>query len=786
MSQPALRHTYSTYYTWSHPLNDQVIAHKDGAVSLMWSSNGVDSELMNERECLNCWEVYYRLLHAIPLHYALEIHAWRESDDQLAQNYLAQNKRIQRAQTLATMVRHKMAAHLSEYARTNQVMFVLVKLPPHKHFFRPQSLLVQQKKTAHELVQTAQRLIRLLGNGSIVSTQIYCHKIIQSFSRAHYHPHQQINIHPYLFLDEQLITDTPIIERNQLRLGNQYTKVMLLHLYPNATPGWANYLLTLPATLHITQIILPINTQLHMRQTEREEDIVVGMRSGRDREYSQKNIGDLAGFRHFVVENNLSIFRNCFIVHIHSETEEQLHKTVELVQDWVQRQGGVWKTAEYMQLPFFRLAQPGQGYRSGIFRPDHTWQIGDMMPLQVYQTGTDRPESLRLGTGSQLVGLSIGDESIAHSFTIAMTGAGKGVEKGTCILETYPLGIDWYIAEVGQSYRWIVEGCGGCYTTIDPDKNVVNPLPPYQLANSDHTLPLDAKIVGGTVQTLGFLLTEGAVTLNAHQNAAAQVCLQQLYIQPTVDSIAPTLGDYQRILNTADHFDNQYQRDAARTMAANLESFLSTAEGRLFHSQENFTLSEGIAGVDLKDVMHASPTLLKFYLVFLSVRMAQLAFYRANTARILLDEMHVFANSFPEVIGPLISGIARMGRKNAGYIDLITQGIKEIDCLEPEILNSMPLRTLLYRPDGHNEIADRIAMRDGVLQKWKEMPYPEKLPYRPGLCSVGNQWFNLHLTVPVEVMAMTDTSQLARKERIARMTSDPIERIRLFYAGEEE
>ena len=87
--------------------------------------------------------------------------------------------------------------------------------------------------------------------------------------------------------------------------------------------------------------------------------------------------------------------------------------------------------------------------------------------------------------------------------------------------------------------------------------------------------------------------------------------------------------------------------------------------------------------------------MLKFYLVFLALRFTHLAFARRNPSRVLLDEMHKFVKSFPEVIGKLISELARMGRKDAAAIDIVTQGITEIDCIEKEVLNSMPLRALL-------------------------------------------------------------------------------------------
>ena len=781
---------YERHYSWSHPIGEHALAHKDGAVSLMLSLPGVDGELLGDDERLNAWRVWYRLVHSLPADCAMEIHCWREPDRALADCYLARESELRRAVEFSAFLRRRHAEHLARYARGNQVAMVLVRMPARRRWWRPAAMLAHQAAAADALLETAGKMRRVLGAGRLCPVGEYCGRIAQSLSGRR--PGDgRFRIEPQLLLSEQLIVEAPRVVDGAVEMAGCRTKVALLHMYPDVSPGWAMHLLSLPATLHVCQVILGANTQRQMQRAERAEDLIEGMASRRGRERAARGINDLAAFRRFVVDHDLQIFRNCYLIHIRADADAdagadadaRLSATTESIAQWLQRAGGEMKTAAYMQLPFFRAAQPGQGYRSPLFRPDHSWQVADMMPLQVYRQGVSAsPESLRLGTGSQLVGFSLSEERVAHSFTVAMTGAGKGVDKGMTILETFPFGIDWYIAEVGQSYRWVVEACGGVYTTIDPDRVVVNPMPPFSAAREGAETPLDAKLVGGTITALAFLLTGGAtVTLNAHQNAAAQLCLQMLYADRSRDGDQPTLAHYAAEIDAADYFHNAEQRAAAAVMAANLGSFLSTTEGRLFSRPDNLVLSERITGVDLKEVSAASPELLKFYMVFLSVRMGQLAACRATKSRILLDEMHVFAHAFPEVIGALISGVARMGRKDLSYIDIVTQGIQEIDCIEAEVLNSMPLRTLLYRPDGHDEIAGRIAMRPALVEVWKRFPYPEKLDYRPGLRSVGDDWHNLHLVFSPEALAMVDTSCLERKNQIAECVSDPKERIAQFY-----
>jgi len=780
---------YEQNYSWSHPIGDHCIAHHDGAVSCIISWNGVDAELMSDDERQRVWINFYRLLGSLSEEYCIENHFWREKDNVLAQKYLDKNNEIIRCKDFAVHIREEHAKHLSMYSRKNEVAIVLTKLPVKKRFFAAKSQLAHQSREKEVLLKEANKLIKQLPGGSLMGVQFYLDKIKQSVRRTAYNKNKTATHNENMLLSEQAFMEAPKLTNNKILNEGTHSKVLLLYLYPDAYPAWFTMLGAITADIHISHIVFPTNTRGMMKKAEKETDFAAGIASKRGRDYSDKNIKDLASYRNIIAENNLDIFRNAFIIHI-SGDEIEVDNSTDLMIEWLEKNGAEIKSSDYIQLPFYRVAMPGQGYRSPFLRPDHTWQVADMMPVQVFDEGDQNPESLRLGEGSQLVGFNLTNQTIAHSFTVAMTGAGKGVEKGASIIETYPFGIDWYIAEVGQSYRWTVEALGGTYTTIDPDKNVVNPFPSFDVAfqhqdeqDIKDALPLSSKIVGGTIGSLAFLLTGGKPDFeNPHQRASAQMVLQMLYASAENESReAPTMMDYFTEISEADYFENNEQKEAADFMAANLQSFLSTSEGKLFTKQNNLTLSDGITGVDLKDVLNASEELLKFYLVFISLRMSQLAYYRPNKARILLDEMHVFVKISPEVIGSLISGISRMGRKDHSFIDLVTQGIKEIDCIEDEVMNSMPLRTLLYRSDGHDEIASRISMNKGALDVWKNMPYPEGLSYRPGLRSVGEKYSNLHLTFSESVMALTDTSDLKLKERIAAETKDPIERIHKFY-----
>ncbi len=779
---------YADLYTWSHPYGEFAISHQDGASSVSIAWDGFDAEMLTTGENAIKWTELYTFIGLLDLEYCVEFHCWRESDASLADEYLEHNSKIIRGREIAVAMRCAMAAHLAPYGMTNRVLLVLTRLPHKRFAFGAKRQLIQQGAAAEELLKAAKTLAAKLPGGRIQSVDEYAQSIVQSYNRAAYLRGAAVKLDPRFLISEQLLSEAPRLDGRLVSVGDQLTKVLLVSMYPDAEPGWFVGMASLAIPFHVSQIVMPVDTKQSLRASERASDLAEGTLGKRGRSQHLKAMSDLVGFQSFVAENGLGIFKNSYIIHLHGAREE-LDSNERAVTDWIESSGGQVRAADYMQLPYFRAGQPGQGYRCPVFRPDHTWLVANMAPVQVYRTGERNPESLRLGASGALIGFSTSTQIVPHSFTVAITGGGKGVEKVAQIAETFPFGVDWYIAEIGGSYRWIVESFGGVYSKIDPSETVVNPLPPYLAADMDAALPLDAKLAGGTVNALSFLLTDGKTDLPIHHSAAAQSALQMLYAVRPSGKEAPTLADLLvELEHSGKDLESEPQRKAAHEMAQNINSFLETTEGRIFARADNLVLSEGITGVDLKEVDRASPKLLKFYLVFLALRFNHLAFARRNPARVLLDEMHKFVAIAPDVVGKLISELARMGRKDAAAIDLVTQGVAEIDIIEAEVLNSMPLRTLLYRSDGWDAIASRIAMPKGAMDIWKQYPYPLNFDWRPAIKCVGQDYYNLHLTFPNILLDLSATSpeDLDLKDQIGLTVSDPLERLRLFRLAKEK
>jgi hypothetical protein len=777
---------YADLFTWSHPLGNHVIAHTDGAVSCMIEWDGIDAELLTADERALAWDSLYTALHSVPVGWVAEFHWWREKDEALADAYLAHGEKMSRPSELARVIRIEQSKHLRRVSRNNSVALVLT-VPPKKAFFAgAKRALINQSVVANDLLEKVKTITANLKGARVSSVADYAARICQSIDREKFKRGHTVGIDPRFMLNEQLLRVAPDKDKNLLVCGDVYTKVLLMYLYPDAQPAWFVGMASLPLDIHVVSILRPKDTREALKASEKKTDFAEGSLGRKGRSLQARVVQDLNDFQNFVATNSLSIFDNAYIIHLHG-TREEVTQYAQSITDWCEPVGGQIRDSDYMQYPYFRSAMPGQGYRVPLLRPDHSWQVGNMLPVQVNGTGEAEPESLRLGASGQLVGFGISSQAVPHSFTVAMTGGGKGVDKVATIAETYPFGIDWYIAEIGGSYKWVVEGYGGVYSRVDPSETVVNPLPPFSIADQTQTYPLNAVIAGGTVNSLAFLLTDGSTVLDIHQQRVAEDALQMLYAMPDSTREAPTLPDFLNEIDQADYPDEPQEAAAAKNMSSKLHSFLETTGGRVFTRQDNLVLSEGITGVDLKDVDRASPKMLKFYLVFLALRFSHLAFARRNPARVLLDEMHKFIAIAPEVMGKLISELARMGRKDAAAIDLVTQGIAEIDCIEKEVLNSMPLRSLLYRADEHDTIAERIAMPAGALAVWKAYDDPSNFNWRPGMRSVGGDYYNLHLTFPKILLDLAATgtqagkiADLDLKDEIGSKISDPVERLREF------
>ena len=543
---PLVQKHYSDYYTWSHQLGEQCIAHSDGAVSCLIEWQGLDTEMMTDDEKTIAYESLLTFYEQLRSAYVYEQHLWREWDDTIAKRYLELGNSLTRGQAFIRHIRESHARHLSLYGMTNSVGLVITAVPDKTVFsaLRIKKTLSKQVQLAEQLIRHANELTQYLPGGQIVSFARYRSRIVQSYDREYFAQLDETSHNnPQIPLNEQLVSFVPALSDDVLINRQTCSKVLFLYLYPDAYAGWIEQLSRVNVAAHIVQILRPVDTLKAMTDSERNSHFAEGTAGKKGADMQQRQLRDMNDFRSFVADNNLRIIKNAYIVHLHGE-RDAVETIARNIEGLINKDGQV-RSNDYMQLPYYRVAQPGQGYLSPMLRPDQHLQCAYMSPVQVYGKGDgEQPESLRLADNGQLIGINYTRQSLLHSLTTAKTGSGKDVEKILTIAETYGLGIDWYMAEIGGSYQWVVEALGGSYTQIDPRSTVINPLPEYSMADESADFPLDTIMVGQTVQSLAFLLTDGEVRLNAHQRNAAQSAMQLLYALPKEEETAPNLADY--------------------------------------------------------------------------------------------------------------------------------------------------------------------------------------------------------------------------------------------------
>jgi hypothetical protein len=783
---------YNGLFTWNYPHGEHVLLHNDGAASCLIEWSGVDADLLTGDELRGEWDRFYDLVgRRLPEGYCAEWHLWRERDDGPAKRYLEYTEKVRRGDPFARRVRAELAGHLGPRGITNQVGLVLTQQPRRRAAFTAKSQIRNEAEDAKALLRVARDYVSVLPGARLGTIDEYLWRIRQSFDRRRFLMGARPRFDAAYSVAEQIIPERPTVSDRKLDIGGQTTKVLFLFLYPDTLPGWALPVLETPCAMHVMAATISANTRETLKAAEKSGAATEGLMSAasKGQDYQKKKADQLEQFRQWMTDNEGLAVRNFYVIHLHG-THEEVDAAAKTISKYVEDNFGQVQDSDYIQRYFFRMGQPGQAYQCDMFRPDSHFLVANMLPVQVWRSGdVERPEVLRQSKSGQLVTFSSTDKALLHSFIGGMTRSGKDANYVAEVAELYPLGMNFAFLEFGSSYKWICHAYGGpdSYLTLDPDNSVVNPLPLYENATPGPA-PLNTYVCTETANALAFLLT-GRPVFDQHQKAAAQKCLQQLYSKhlakkPT--KAAPNLPDYLEVLAAAGKSDSDFSVDqiaASKQMAANLESFLDTAEGRIFTRDENVVFRPGIIGVDLKDVYKASQQLALFYTIFLSLRFTQMAFSARVLNMIVLNELHVLVKLAPDVIGALCSSISRMGAKEKSFLTVITQDTSEVEALDPAILSQMPRRELLYRTDRWEYVAQRLGVqREGVVERWKHFPYPVGKPYRESIHGFGDDFYHLHLSFPNFILNLADSGPdtLTAKDEIERITDDPFERLQLL------
>lgn len=789
---------YNDLYTWIGclPLDgapNTVMEHTDGSVSVAVYWDGLSTELKTDGEIASLYQAYYQTLGELAQHQNIvaENHWLRLFSDEVARHYWEYGQQhMTRAQAFGGTIRQALAEHLGQRGMANTVVTILT-LPSRLPIWagiRPRSSQNKSRKNGLTLLNAARDLANNLPGGRVASYSEYEQLIWKSYYRDLDRDQQLPNTNPRFKLSHR-VADKPQFNNGMLKLGETYTKVALAIDYPDADLNWFYQIAVWwGVELHVTQILKPLDAGREKQKSASQAERAVESANVIGGEDVAGKLHDHNDFRHFISENNLAVLGNCYVIKMHHTDAEYLDDRYRAFRKMLRPDAVIHDSEESLVRLYWRVSQPGQGYLTRFLRPDHTWQVAHMAPVIRFSSGDQTNlQMLRLTSDAQLVTFSYPKSGTNHALTGAKTGSGKGVLETAQIAELFPLDVNFYIGEVGATYKWVVEAFGGTYFHLDPNKTVVSPFPDYSLAKPDEGNPLDADIVAPTIGALLPLLASARERdIVNHIESVGEQVLQALYkfANPRPGEKAPSLADYYHMAEEAKDSFEGVHKEACQAIINNLNSFLSSTAGSRFTSGDTLDFNSGIVGVDFKPLM-GNESLAKFMLVFIALRFKQLAFANSSPCRIILDELHEFQRIDPVLITTLVKQLTRMGRKEAGFFHGISQEPQDI-AVEPGVLKQITHRELLYLQHGHQEIAQSMRVNDAVLRRWQSYPDPEAvnrtMNYRQGIKMVGGDAFDLHLTFPQILLDLADSSPegLTLKEKIGRQTKDPLERLRLF------
>lgn len=796
--------SYEDQYTWAGGFTIPGTAfegmeHTDGSVSVAFVWDGYSTELAAAGAVESAMQSYTKALQGLSdSRVVFENHFLREFDDRVCQEYMAYGRaKTVRHHEFSEFIRKDMSDTIGDMAMENTIV-TIVTLPrsvgPLAGLF-PNRALSKQRGDAKRLLEAAHELSVQLPGAKFLT-----YKELERFIWRAYHRDLgrtgKIPATNNRFCLSHRLARKPTVENGLLRLGRTYTKIALVLDYPDANPNWFYQVANrFGCEIHITQIFGLASSAGEMMKSARQTEKAVESATEIGGENEAGKVRDHNAFRAFVSDNNLKLLNNCFIIKLHHTNAEELDDFYRRFKNTLGENMVFSDDNADVAYLYWRVSQPGQGYKSAFLRPDHSMQVANMAPVIKFSTGDEKHrDCLRITSDAKAVTFGYPPGGTNHQITAAKTGSGKGVENVAKIAELYPLGTNFYITEVGASYKWIVEAFGGDYYHLDPNKTVISPFPAFSMADStEHAgQPLASDLVEPTIGALMPLLARGGKGDIAHHiKSVAEQAMQAMYALADTSSgkTGPSVADFFVFSNEARSEFTGAQRIAIDVMCENLDSFLSTSAGSNFVKSDSLNFDAGIVGVDFKPLMQ-NEELAKFLLVFITMRYKQLAFANSTPSRIMIDELHEFERIDRDLVMTLIKQLTRMGRKEAGAYDGISQEVMD-NALEPGILNQITNRQFMYIQSGHKDAADVYRINDRALKRWQSFSDPEAagsgMNYRQCLRMVGDDCFDLHLKFPQSLLDLSHSSPhaLELKAAIGAKTKDTFERLKLFREAME-
>jgi tetratricopeptide (TPR) repeat protein len=787
-------------FCWRNPIDEHVLKHHDGVLSVMFEWNGQYNEFFSMDEFDQSMARYNQLVKLLAQDFqvTLELHFDRRHDDSAVDAYLrvGEGMDTQHTPRIVKDIRSQMANKLRGKGFRNKVYGVLSIRPPSvlnlkqlilKTSLEPQS--AKQEACIKALKQAVEVTRETLDGFRLLSIDEYYQTAAQAVK-----PFSSPT--PYNFrqcFSEQLAYDKPQWDEAAqcLKQGDTYIKPVLLFKYPELSHGWFFSLSNMKTCLHVSQIIQPKHASSVLNKTRKEilNKKVFSSEDQHNWDDTKFEISDAESYCDFIKINGAGVGDNCYIVVFYSDENGlvRLQADYEAWASEVTRQDGEVRCDQDLQCALYLYQAPGMGRYSRFFREDNGFAIGRMVPDTVYDAGDPNPEILRQCVNGQLFGYSPSKEVVLGQLIAGQVGGGKDSQFGLSLLETYQR-INYTIFEEGNSYQAIVEALGGRY--CEAVSQIINPLASFE----DYRRVVekekgDHNFISGMRSLLlpifkGFGLDQA---FTREEAVVLDAALAALYETPIERRSAPILPDLGQALSKESLIEEEYQSER-QSLLKQLRAFLRTSEGRPFSQEDQFVLSPIINAINFEGL---SQGLLKYYLGFMAERVSMKAFASGNRSQVVINEYRTLMSKAPEAVQWVTLLLDRKGRKEWTGLSRITQGVDEVVNVDKESLSSIGVKSLLSRKNDHERLGDMLKMPESAIAVWSAFESPKIMDtkgYREMLLNTETphtHWQYLKLEFPELLLDLMTTAGADKAVRLKalKQTKDVYERIRLITEG---
>ena len=748
---------------------DHYIVHCDGSVSAIAELDGYDIYMSDDDAATKSLEALRHFIDCLPLEVSVEFHLQRRRDTHAVDSFKACP--VKRMARVLTPLRQKYIEHIRDYLFVNRIYLVL-QWHGSKRFHNPVAafsfarLERELRRIPHACTQLQQFIEKSCSSLAGFSLLDVNQALRFLYRSAHYRSCELLPDSSYLLRD--ILAPSGEARNGFYVMNGVQLKPFLIYLYPEPDLRIVtDFMASLPIELDISLYLRRRDYSRFLRKSGGEEVRQERQLSSEDVE-SEKRLADIAAWRRHVVNNGLQIFNNVFYLKLFGKQEE----IEEQANDLLEQLAALGAVVESERLVDYAMIYtlPANMYQSAFKRQDHTEMVLSLLPVVKFHQGNGYQEAIA-ATNFTFTGFDYTNQTggeFYHSLTIAKTGSGKGVLNCARIIQLYGLGYDFYAIEIGNTYEFLFRLLGGNYVTIDPDSSVINPFPLCAEVGSRPS----STLVAPTIKSLARILTDGRMEMSVHETSVCEMTFKSIYQPAYLErhkiKEAPHLGHFYTAMALLDEKNlNDKQKYARDTILKNVQSFLATIIGERFKAEDNLNLSGSLFAADFKRLKD-EPQLLVIYLTFLSLRYGQKALFRRTPTFIVIDELHEFMRADRDTIRTLCVQIARMGRKERGYINLITQEIDDIAQLDSSLVNQMFITNLLYTETRHQKASEHFAsLNERALTTWSN--YQQYYSgYRAGLIGFGGHYTDAFLTYPKEILALADTrgEMLERKKEL--------------------